>query len=297
MTPAPSTPDGNSAAPAPGSDSGSETTPAEGMEGPDDVPVSTPSSATTPMAPVTSPTASSVKCKSTDGTFGSLQGEELVVPFLYYVELSENLVAKEYSENLLPDLETDITDYLLPFVFEECALGQQQRNLFGSRRHLASTVAGMSSRPGDTITDQVDCGAVENCVGMLGQVSLYFQDNGGAIRRRSMQDETTEAQKLRDALEQGMTSGRFDNNPPIVRVRYVQGNINSIIGIEGEGSNGGGGGDRSIAVGAPFAVAGGLMIMVIGVIVFRRRQTTTTPRWYDSDAASQMAAAADESIV
>jgi len=251
-------------------------------------------------------------CKTDKGEYGALDGAALVVPFLYTVELSEDLPYAEYVTTVVPALEVDMNDYVVPFLFENCADNadvavKQQAGNHVRRRRLAVTILGMTSKPFDSYTDQVVC-EVEHCYGMLGQVTLYLQqtttdeNNNGRRALQQQQDDDdikTVAEQLRTALQQGMDDGQFDNNPPIARVSFIDGSWD-----EGDGSGNGGDGGTSLEDGdksinasdggpdarlvAPLVVAGGLAILVIAAIVVRRRR----PRPNNAENASLVAGSA-----
>jgi len=260
------------------------------------------STASPALAPTGSGTAGE-DCKTANGVYGSVasatQGE--VVPFLYSVELLETLSRNDYLETVVPGLETDLSDYLVPVLFEECS------SVLRSRRRLATRVVGLSSAPADTITSAVpyanDCVEADNCFPMLGQVTLYFA-NDESRRLQNGNNETTSSQKLLDALKEGMTAGQFDNNPPIARVRFLSEYTNTNPDDEGgdddeDESDTPLDPNRSIAATddggvntklvAPLAVAGGLVLLVVAAILVRRRR----PR--EDEAASEVPGPPDRS--
>lgn len=160
-------------------------------------------------------------CRTVNGDFGLLDGEPLVVKFHYAVELDREFSEQDYRSNVVPSVEVSMNDYLVSALFDEATCMNEQpterRTLRESPRALAS-ILGISARPLDTVQDDVDCTG-EFCFGMLGQVSLYLDSKSG---RRRLQDGSSKAEQLRGTLRRGMNDGRFDNNPPIVKVSYIE---------------------------------------------------------------------------
>jgi len=194
-----------------------------------------PSSVIEIARPSASPTTSrptenetSKACTTSDGVYGTLGGERLIVPFLYSVQLGPQVSEMEYLLDVVPGLEVKMNDFLVPFLFDvpcnSTDVRSRQRRATKVRRRLA-TVIGMSARPLDSVDDAVDC-AAEFCYGMVGQITLFLDNQDS---RRHLQS-GSEGDHLRGALQWGMDSGQFDSDPPIVKVTYIQG-----------------GGDRSVA--------------------------------------------------
>jgi len=279
------------AAPTSPDDAPTSPDPAE-PSAPVDMPSPTIPTAPSPPAP---PVAGPDGCSTVNGDFGTLQGEQqLVVPFLYSVELTEDISQSDFLLGVVPGLETSMNDFLVPVLFEgiECSatpnlFGERAGNIKGEggntrgRRRLAATVVGMSALPLDSVSDEVDCGDLANCFGMLGQVTLYLEGtnaNRRRGRRRDLQD-TTEADKLRSALQQGMSEGAFDNNPPILRVRYVEdggsdtdGDDDINRGIEDPSTVSSDSNEVNAALVAPLVVVGALALVVLTAILVRRRR-------------------------
>ena len=173
-------------------------------------------------SPTSRPTENekSKACTTSDGVYGTLGGERLVVSFLYSVELGPQVSVEDYLLDIVPGLEVRMNDFLVPFLFDvpcnSTDVRSRQRRATKVRRRLA-TVVGMSARPLDSVDDTVDC-AAEFCYGMVGQITLFL-DNQDSRRHLRI---GTEGDHLREALQWGMDSGQFDSDPPIVKVTYIQ---------------------------------------------------------------------------
>ena len=158
------------------------------------------------------PVSSEDGCRTSEsGVFGQNDGEALVVSFNYAVELVEGTSESEFTSLLLPDLEIAMNDAILPTLFVECATTAGQRN-----RQLVGTIAGISTRPFDSIEDDIECTG-NNCHGLWGALTIFIS----TTERRYLQEETHTA-TVRKALKDSMDAGAFnDVSESIISVTWV----------------------------------------------------------------------------
>ena len=188
---------------------------------PDEVPSPSPTSSSEPtifeiMSP--SPISGENSCRTTDsGVFGEIDGEPLVVSFNYAVELVEGTSESEFTSLLLPDLEVAMNDAILPTLFPECATTTaRQRRVSSKNRKLMGTIAGISTRPFDSIENDIECTG-NNCHGLFGALTIFIT----TTRRRSIQ-EASHTATVRKALKDNMDVGAFNAvSESIISVTWV----------------------------------------------------------------------------
>jgi hypothetical protein len=187
---------------------------------PDEVPSPSPTSSSEPtifeiMSP--SPISGENGCRTTDsGVFGEIDGEPLVVSFNYAVELVEGTSESEFKSLVLPDLEIAMNDAILPTLFPECSTTARRRRVSFTNRHLMGTIAGISTRPFDSIENDIECTG-NNCHGLFGALTVFIS----TTRRRSMQ-EASHTANVRKALKDSMDNGAFnDVSESIISVTWV----------------------------------------------------------------------------
>ena len=225
----------------------------------------------------TAPNGQDNLCRTTDGDFGSQDGEALTVDFQYAVELDQGLSEEDYLANVIPDLEVDMADYVILSLFDESLVCTERRTLRDRGRHLANMI-GLSAHPLDSVPSDVDCTGVF-CYSMLGQMTLFFEKDSTG---RNLQAES-EAEQVKDALRVGMNAGIFDNNPPIVKVSYVEGTdgergADGLSGTESVDENTSSGPSTRQLVGwIWFGILGALFILAILYVIRRRRQNRNNP--------------------
>ena len=159
-------------------------------------------------------------CRTSDtGVFGDIDGEPLVVSFDYAVELAEGTSESEFTSLLLPDLEIAMNDAILPSIFPECATATtNRRRLSSNHRQLLGTIAGISTRPFDSIENEIECTG-SNCHGLYGTLTIFIRTRR---RRRSLQEEESHTTAVRTALKDSMDAGAFnDVAESIISVTWV----------------------------------------------------------------------------
>jgi len=223
----------------------------------------------------TAPNGQDNLCRTTDGDFGSQDGEALTLDFQYAVELDQGLSEEDYLANVISDLEFDMADYVILSLFDESLVCMERRTLRDRGRRLANLI-GLSAHPLDSVLKDADCTGVF-CYSMLGQMTLFFEKDS---TRRNLQAES-EAEQVKDALRVGMNAGIFDNNPPIVKVSYVEGvegtdgerGVDGVSGTESVDENSSSGPSTRQLVGwIWFGILGALFILAILYVLRRRRQ-------------------------
>ena len=155
------------------------------------------------------PVSGDSSCRTTDsGVFGDIDGEPLVVSFNYAVELAEGTSESEFTSLMLPDLEVAMNDAILPKVFPECATNTTTLRRLPSNqlRQLMGTIAGISTRPFDSIETDIECTG-NNCHGLLGTLTIFI--SATQRRRRSLQEES-HTSVVRTALKDSMDAGAFN---------------------------------------------------------------------------------------
>lgn len=167
------------------------------------------------------PVSGESSCRTTDsGVFGDIDGEPLVVSFNYAVELAEGTSESEFTSLLLPDLEVAMNDAILPKVFPRCATNTTTRRRISTnqQRQLVGTIAGISTRPFDSVEIDIECTG-NNCHGLLGTLTIFI--SATQRRQRSLQDES-HTTLVRTALKDSMEAGAFnDVAESIVSVTWV----------------------------------------------------------------------------
>jgi hypothetical protein len=178
------------------------------------------------VAPAESPSGEASNCRTTNGDFGDLSVEPLIVNWKYAVSLTENVTESDFTSVLLPQLETAMNNALLPSLFD-CP--QRERQLRESRR-LAGTVVGLSAKPTDTIEGDVPCSG-SNCHGLLGMLTLFLDGSSG----RDLQDKSSHIVTVRTAMKENMDAGKFNSDfGPILTVTWVDDGDES--GLENPGT-------------------------------------------------------------
>jgi len=227
-------------------------------------------------------------------------GERLEVPFQYTVELDRNLAEENFLSTVVPELEVSMNDYLVPVIFPDsiCPAVERQRTLQSRRRRLA-TIVGMTARPFDTVDNDIECTAADFCYGMRGALTLFL--TGGERRRLQSVGEFDDAAQIQLALERGMTSGVFNNNPPIVRVSYVRDSRDTDSNRSFNGSDD----DLNLKIALPLII-GSCLLLVLLFIWLRNREygdmeiigpTEPAPPAPARTAASTTSPAANPSVV
>lgn len=177
-------------------------------------------------SPVKPPSDEGSNCRTTNGDYGDLSGEPLIVNWNYAVSLTGNVSESDFTSSLLPQLETAMNNALLPSLFE-CP--QRERQLRESRR-LMSSVVGVSAKPTDTIEGDVPCSG-SNCHGLLGMLTLFLD---GTVRR-DLQDTSSHIVAVRTAMKENMDAGKFNSDfGPILTVTWVDNDDES--GLENPGT-------------------------------------------------------------
>jgi hypothetical protein len=176
----------------------------------------------------TPPISGESSCRTTDsGVFGDIDGEPLVVSYSYAVELAEGTSESEFTSLLLPVLEVSMSDAILPALFPDCATtpaGTARRRVSSNHRQLAGTIAGISTRPIDSIQTDISCTG-NNCHGLLGTLTVFISSTQ---RRRSLQEESYST-AVRAALKDSMDSGAFNNvSESILSVAWVDDGVDEI---------------------------------------------------------------------
>jgi hypothetical protein len=157
-------------------------------------------------------------CETTNGVFGSLDNESVVVNFGYELETSE--ISDEYlMDEVLPALEVQFNDLILPAIFPltcNATLANATTSTRRSRRRLV--VTGISARPDDEpiSTNDVSCLFLSftdsECRLVRGMLTLFVADY-----------QPSDSAQVRDALKAAMNDNSFaDVNPSIRRVAYVE---------------------------------------------------------------------------
>jgi hypothetical protein len=193
-------------------------------------PSSAPSSFLQPSIPSVSPAGppsdEGSNCRTTNGDYGDLSGEPLIVNWKYAVSLTDDVSESDFTSSLLPQLETAMNNALLPTLFE-CP--QRERQLRDLRR-LAGTVIGITAKPTDTIEADVPCSG-SNCHGLLGMLTLFLDSSA----RRDLQDTSSHIVAVRTAMKDNMDAGKFNSEfGPILTVTWVSDDGES--GLENPGT-------------------------------------------------------------
>jgi len=216
---------------------------------------------------------------------------DLVVPvdFLYSVELAREIPETVFMSNILPTLENDFVQKLVPVYFSAQCPTKRLR-LRG--RQLALAVTGISAAPPDTIDETVACDA-QFCFGVAGQMTLYLEETG----TRRLQQETSTDDTLRGFLKEKIDAGAFDNaHPDIVKVTYVEARANGdddvippIINDERSSNND----NINDKVVWPLVAACALLLLVVALLLYSRRDSEIE----DSESEDEERGAGDRGII
>jgi hypothetical protein len=210
-------------------------------------------------------------CRTTNGVYGSVDGTVERVVFAYELETLE-VTQEQLVGFILPPLERDFNDYLLPTLFKaECGSAVRRFLTLDDNHRRLVEVVGISARPDDFPLAELNCSSFmmegSSCSVIQGELSLFVLDDAN---RRALSE--TEANLVRATLKRGMDDNVFaDTQKKIVRVSYVdllyvdpgaqQGN---------EQSTGNDGLQASAILG--IVAAAGTMFLLIGIIVAYRRR-------------------------
>ena len=212
------------------------------------------------------------ECTSSDGSFGLVEEsarEQIVVSFQYSVTLdTTELSQEEYLSTVLPKLETEMNNYVVPVLFAQVC-GAQHRSL--------SESVGLSAAPTDKILDEADfcVDATANCYSILGQITLYLNNT-----QRRLEDYSA---LFLETLKKGVDEGVFDSNPPIQNVSFIpletddgiyNGSRGSAVSVEGDNDNSGGPNVHRILAATWFTFLGLMAVAAIFYVVRRNRQLT-----------------------
>lgn len=200
------------------------------------------------------------ECVTNNGVYGSVAGDQAPVSFGYSVELDQDLDQQEFENMILPALEVAFNDALVPTLFEVEGCERRRRRLDDD-----SGIEGLSTRPPDTVDESIECEG-EFCYGVLGSLTVFH--NGGD----PMAIEEMVQMELRTAME----SGRFDDDPPIVSVKYANGGGSSDDNFppgtgNGDGETESGGNDTGILVGSILGASAGVVLLGAAGYTYRKR--------------------------
>jgi hypothetical protein len=219
-------------------------------------------------------------CETTNGVFGSLDGESLTVNFGYELETSQ--ITDEYlMDEVLPALEVQFNDLILPAIFPlTCNATAMAASMMNSRRRRL-VVEGISARPDDEpiSTDDVSClfrsFNDSECRLVRGMLTIFVDDY-----------QPSDSAEVRAALKAAMEDNTFESvNPSIRRVGYVDVQDDS----EQSPTDPGPGDDRdidasssftdnnSLLVGLVVAGAGGICIAAAAVTYARIARKDAAP--------------------
>lgn len=84
-------------------------------------------------------------CQSKQGMFGSDRGNTAIVVFIYQVELEPEITLGQLATELLPQLEIEMLDLMIPFIFDTFC-GLFRRLMEGPRNY-----SGLSAMPRDYV--------------------------------------------------------------------------------------------------------------------------------------------------
>lgn len=170
-----------------------------------------------PSTPTLSPT--SLDCASTDGSFGNVIGDNLIVvpvTYMYEMETVPATTEFEIENEILPSLEVAILDSILLKAFpDRCGPTSSGKRRLRARR---LDVTGISTNPPDSINPELQCeaGAVSSpdngCVVVDGEIML-FTDSGNAEEEKAL---------IKELIKMEMDSGAYNYvSDKIVRLRYL----------------------------------------------------------------------------
>lgn len=212
------------------------------------------------------------ECTSSDGAFGLAEEsarEQIVVSFQYSVTLdTTELSQTEYLSTVLPRLETEMNNFVVPVLFAQVC-GAQHRSLAES--------FGISAAPTDKILEDADfcVDATANCHNILGQVTLFLNNT-----QRRLEDYSA---LFLETLKKGMDESYFDNNPPIQNVSFIpletddgisNGSRGSAVSVEGDDDNSGGPNVHRILAATWFTFLSVMVVAAVFYVVRRNRQLT-----------------------
>lgn len=228
------------------------------------------------------PSDDNAKCVTTNGTFGlplEAAQEQLVVSFLYTVTLmdSSELTQEEYLSSVVPNLETEMNNFVVPVLFGKACGGAQERRPHHHHRALRER-HGISALPADRINDDDDgvgfcadtaaaAGTEESdkCYSMLGQVTLYLNNT-----QRRLEDD---AALFQATLQSGMNEGVFDNQPPIQSVAFIPTDRGAGDDKDGSSQSSGGPDVHRIVTITWFTILGLLLVSAVIYVVLRLRRS------------------------
>jgi len=191
-------------------------------------------------APVTLSPTSRESCTADPetGLFGEVSENVNSVVFGYEIETAPGTTDEEIEEEILPAVELDLVNSLLPVLFpEECgpatARNRKQRQLLKNRqaflRHLqgidpppGQVFVGISTQPPDTLLSDRECEVQtqDRCDVVLGNMTLYSVEADDSI----LIQQAIEAAKSETvgAIKNLIDSDKFDNSHYAVEdVRFV----------------------------------------------------------------------------
>ena len=253
------------------------------------VPSPSPTSSPEPTAfeIVTSPPISGENlCRTTDsGVFGDIDGEPLVVSFNYAVELAEGTSESEFTSLLLPDLEVAMNNAILPTLFPECSnTTTTQRRVSSKQRELIGTIAGVSTRPFDSISNDIECTG-SNCHGLLGVLTIFISPTQ---RRRRFLQEEPHTTVVRNTLKDSMDAGAFnDIAESIISVTWMDDGLEETPveepppSTDDDTSTNRSSGNNQVVGWTTAVGAAALLVVVVAAITRRRRRNNN----YDDQSA------------
>lgn len=130
--------------------------------------------------------------------------------------VDNNITVEDFRDRILPDLEIQFADALVPVLFDVEGCVVRRRNLQLIDENLRSSIIGLSSRPVDEINADVPCG-VAPCFGVDGALTIFTMRR----RRRRLQDDDDLEQAILGNLQDAIENGQFDNMGDVVGVTYV----------------------------------------------------------------------------
>jgi hypothetical protein len=184
-------------------------------------PVAATTSSSAPSSPqMPTPSPATASCVSTDGTFGIVDRDDLIVVpvnYVYELETVPDTTESEIENEILPNVERAIVDSLLSEAFPDgCNSSSFGRKRIRVRRRLE--VTGISMNPPDLVNPEFVCETeamfdpANDCVIVDGELML-FTDNGHAEEEQAL---------IQEFIKNEMDSGAYDNSSDrIVRMRYL----------------------------------------------------------------------------
>ena len=181
----------------------------------------------------TEPVIGDGSCHTEQGKYGTVGGPSTIATFGYELETTRLSSEGELALQILPPLEASMSNYLLPYLFENCNKQSRQllvvkvdaseANSVSPRRFLKELLAGMSAQPADLPIQDVSCRnssrsrADIDCWVIRGEMELFYAPSS----RRHLSDGSDETE-IRRVLRKAMEEGAFVGvHPSIVRVSYV----------------------------------------------------------------------------